>query len=86
MYERLPEGVLAELRSQNPVDPETGRRRFKHHQFLTENIGNPHLEKHLAKVIGLMQASDTWGEFKRMFRKVFKVQDEGQRVRGTVRI
>lgn len=86
VYERLPEGVLAELRSQNPVDPETGRRRFKHHQFLTENIGNPHLEKHLAKVIGLMQASDTWGEFKRMFRKVFKVQDEGQRVRGTVRI
>ncbi len=72
VYDRLPPGVAAELRNQNPIDPATKRRRFKHHQFLTEDIGNPHLEKHLSKVIGLMQASDTWGEFKRLFRRVFK--------------
>lgn len=72
VYERLPDGVLSDLKQNNPVDPETGRRRFKHHQFLTQDVGNPHLEKHLAKVVGLMQASDTWGEFKKMFRKVFK--------------
>lgn len=72
VYDRLPRGVVQELRSQNPVNPVTKRRRFKHHQFLTEDIGNPHLEKHVSKVIGLMQASDSWNEFKRMFRRVFK--------------
>ncbi|TXN78282.1 P63C domain-containing protein [Methylobacterium sp. WL8] len=87
VYERLPEGVLQQLRTQNPVDHETGKRKFKHHQFLTDEIGNPHLEKHLAKVIGLMQASDSWIEFKRLFKKVFKVEDgEAPRGRGTVRI
>jgi hypothetical protein len=72
IYDQLPQGVLSELQARNPMDSENGRRRFKHHQFLSENIGNPHLEKHLAKVVGLMQASDSWSEFKRMFRKVFK--------------
>lgn len=87
VYERLPTGVLEQLRTQNPVDLDTGKRKFKHHQFLTDQIGNPHLEKHLSKVIALMQASDTWGEFKRMFRRVFKT--EGEQVatgRGSVRI
>lgn len=87
VYERLPEGVLEELKSQNVINPSTGRRRFKHHQFLTEDIGNPHLEKHLSKVIGLMQASDGWNEFKRMFRKVFKTDnDPARKGRGTIRI
>jgi hypothetical protein len=87
VYERLPTGVLEQLRSQNPVDLETGKRKFKHHQFLTDQIGNPHLEKHLAKVIGLMQASDTWNDFKRMFRRVFKVEDDtAPSGRGSIRI
>lgn len=72
VYDRLPLGVVQELRAYNPVSPVTKRRRFKHHQLLTEDIGNPHLEKHVSKVIGLMQASDNWNEFKRLFRRVFK--------------
>lgn len=85
VYERLPEGVLTELQSQNPIEPDSKRRRFKHHQFLSDDIGNPHLEKHLAKVVGLMQASDTWDEFKKLFRKVFKpAASKGGR--GTVSI
>lgn len=72
VYDRLPDGVVDELRRQNPVDPITKRRRLKHHQLLTEDIGNPHLEKHVSKVIGLMEASESWGEFKRLFRRVFK--------------
>ena len=84
VYDRLPTGVAEELRAQNPIHPLTGRRRFKHHQFLTEDIGNPHLEKHVSKVIGLMQAAENWREFKRMFRRVFKpAQAAG---RGTVNI
>ena len=84
VYDRLPRGVVDELRSHNPVDPITKRRRFKHHQFLTEDIGNPHLEKHVSKVVGLMQASENWGEFKRMFRRVFKPTRASGR--GTVNI
>lgn len=86
VYERLPDGVLEQLRTQNPKDID-GKRKFKHHQFLTDDIGNPHLEKHLSKVVGLMQASDTWIEFKRMFKRVFKVpENEPARGRGSVRI
>jgi hypothetical protein len=48
VYDRLPLGVLDELRRKNPIVKD-GRREHKHHQFLTENIGNPHLEKHLAR-------------------------------------
>lgn len=85
VYEHLPDGVLVELRTNNPVDPDTGRRKFRHHQFLTQDVGNPHLEKHLSKVIALMQAADSWGEFKRMFRRVFKVTNSsGPKGRGSV--
>lgn len=86
VYERLPEGVLQELQNQNPVNPDTGRRRFKHHQLLTEDIGNPHLEKHLAKVIALMQASDQWDDFKKMFRRVFKGERNSRAGRGSISI
>lgn len=87
VYERLPEGVLSELKASNPIEPGTGRRRFKHHQFLTQDVGNPHLEKHLAKVIGLMQASDTWSEFKKMFRRVFKTDEAAVKIgRGSISI
>lgn len=86
VYDRLPQGVADELRAHNPIDPFTKRRRFKHHQFLTEDIGNPHLEKHVSKVIGLMQAAESWNEFKRMFRRVFKSDPSANKGRGTVRI
>jgi hypothetical protein len=84
VYERLPDGVLEQLRTQNPKDID-GKRKFKHHQFLTDEIGNPHLEKHLSKVVGLMQASDTWIEFKRMFKKPRAAVPAGLKVFGDVR-
>ncbi|MBA4220189.1 MAG: hypothetical protein C0458_05605 [Methylobacterium sp.] len=70
IYERLPEGVLEELKRKNPKD-DLGRRRLRHHQFLTEDVGHPHLEKQITKTITLMQASDNWAMFKRLFSKVF---------------
>jgi len=86
VYDRLPEGVLEELRSKNPVDTTTGRRKHKLFQYLSDDIGHPHLEKHLAKVIALMQAADSWPEFKKMFRRVFKVDDYARVGRASVRI
>ncbi len=70
VYEKLPPGVLDELRRKNPTD-ETGRRKHKHHQFLTMDVGNPHLEKHLAVVTTLMRISPNWRVFMSHFARAF---------------
>ena len=64
VYERLPSGVLDELRRKNPVVD--GRRKHAHHQYLSENIGNPHLERHIVAVTALMRAARTWPELEDM--------------------
>lgn len=64
VYERLPQGVIDELKRKNPVVT-NGRRRYKHHQFLTENIGHEHLGKHLAVVCALMRISTDFKMFVR---------------------
>ncbi len=77
VYERLPQGVLDELQRLNPtVKP--GRRRHKHHQFLTEDVGNPHLARQLVAVITLMRISDSWTGFMSHFTKAFPVQNSQQ--------
>ncbi len=75
VYEKLPQGVLIELRSKNPVTPK-GYRRYRHFQFLTGDIGNPHLEKQVVSVTTLMKASNNWATFNRLFNRVFGVQGE----------
>lgn len=71
IYDKLPQGVLDELKSKNPVLPKTRRRRHKHFQFLTEDVGNPHLKNQLVAVITLMRASAGWKQFKRNFARAF---------------
>lgn len=63
VYELLPEGVLTELREKNPIVEDKKYRAHKHHQFLTINVGNPNLEKHLSQLIVLMRISRDWQEF-----------------------
>jgi hypothetical protein len=70
VYQKLPPGVLEELRQKNPIVKD-GRRKHKHHQFLTEEVGNPHLEKHLASVTTLMRVSMNWSFFERLFDRAF---------------
>lgn len=76
VYEKLPPGVLDELREQNPAVG--GRRKYKHHQLLTEEVGNPHLEKHLVGVIALMRAADNWAGFERLLERVYPTPGETQ--------
>ncbi len=71
IYDRMPPGVKEKLQRTNPVDPATKRRRHRHHQFLTEDIGEPHLERQMAAVIALMRAAPTWAAFERMFARAF---------------
>lgn len=68
VYDRLPPGVKEELRAKNPnIRP--GYRRHKHFQFLTTDIGNPHLERLVAVATALMRVSSSWGRFTRLLER-----------------
>ena len=73
VYEKLPPGVLKELKGKNPVIKKGDSRYRKHKffQFLTEDIGHPHLQSHLAIVITLMKISPNWRSFERFFERAF---------------
>lgn len=71
VYDVLPESVLEELKKRNPVIQNKSYRRYRYHQFLTEETGIPHLDRHLASVITLMRISNNWEEFENLFEKVF---------------
>lgn len=64
VYKRLAPGVLAELKRVTPRD-EQGRHKHQLHRRLTEDLGHPRLREHVATVVGLMKAFDTWDDFKR---------------------
>lgn len=68
IYEELSVDVLEELKRKNPIN-EKGNRKYRHHQWLTENIGNSALEKQIVKITTLMQAAESWEEFERLFEK-----------------
>jgi hypothetical protein len=70
VYERLAPGILKELEARNPKD-EQGKRRGKHHQLLTDDVGHPALAQHLHAVTGFMRASATWDQFYRMMNRAF---------------
>lgn len=69
VYGRLPPPVLPELRTRNPSI--NGRRKHKHHSFLTEDTGIPHLDRQLASITTLMRASRTLEQFENMLFDAF---------------
>lgn len=71
VYDRLPEGVLPKLRELNPTDDESKRRKYKHHQFLSEQVGQPDLRDHILQILPLMKISKTWDAFKRHLDNAF---------------
>lgn len=71
VFAKLPEGVLPKLRKLNPVIPKTKRRRWKHHQFFSEDIGQPDLREHLIGLMTLQKAAANWREFDRMVERAF---------------
>ena len=72
VYERLPEGVLEKLRAVNPT--ENGRRKFKHHQWLTRNVGYRELRDQVRGVVLLLRISNNWDDFKRHFVRAYGVE------------
>lgn len=75
IYDRLGPGVLEELQKRNPSDGK-GRRRAKHFQWLTEDIGHPALAQHMYATIGFMRASDSWANFKLAFYRAYPKKGE----------
>ena len=71
VYDRLAPGVLEELQRINPRVPEKKRRRHKHHQWLTPDIGHPELRQHLWAVIALMRAAPSWHIFRQNLDRAF---------------
>jgi len=70
VYARLAPGILTELEQRNPIG-DKGRRKAKHFQFLTDDVGHPALAQHLHAIIGFMRASDTWDQMLRMVNRAF---------------
>ncbi|MDP9522409.1 P63C domain-containing protein [Pseudomonas putida] len=71
VYERLPSGVLDELRVRNPKKEGSGQRQWRHHQFLSEDIGQNDLRDHLLQIIMLMRISKDWSTFMAHFESAF---------------
>lgn len=70
VYERIAPGLLQELEKRNPKT-EAGHRKTKHHQWVTEDVGDPALTAHIHAVMGLMRASDSWEQFSRMMDRAY---------------
>jgi hypothetical protein len=68
VYKRLAPGVLQELQRITPKSA-GGRRKYRFHQRLTDEIGHPKLRDHLVAVITLMKAFDDWSYFKKALDK-----------------
>lgn len=71
VYERLAPDVLKNLREKNPVVD--GRRKHKHFQWLTGEVGHPKLLAHLEGTKMLMKVSSTWEEFLERMDKFYPV-------------
>lgn len=69
VYKRLPTSVMTEIRKRNPVVYADGGRKHRNHQFLTEDFGNPHLERQIVAVITIMRISRDWEEFTELFQR-----------------
>lgn len=71
VYDRLPVGVLPKLQELNPTDEQSKRRKYKHHQFLSTDVGQPDLRDHILQLLPLMRVSRSWDGFKRLLETAF---------------
>ena len=63
--------ILEILKEKDPIVSSGRGRKYKLHQFLSDNIGKPELRRHLASVSTLLRVSDNKGMFDRLFKKAF---------------
>lgn len=69
IYKQLPKGVLEELKEKTPKSS-SGNYTARFFQNLTQDIGHPALTAQIYKVIGIMNISSSWDDFKRNFNRM----------------
>ncbi|MHC5253206.1 P63C domain-containing protein [Listeria kieliensis] len=88
VYGIFPDDVMNEIKKRNPIK-ESARgtvfRGHKHFQHLTENIGIPQLDKHLAKLIGVMVLSENIHDFEKNFQKAFHTELDRKRLQDDIK-
>ena len=72
VYERLAPGILEELKRRMPLN-ESGNRKGKLTQLLTEEVGHPALQAHLSGIMALQRAAPDagWSQFHRMVERAY---------------
>lgn len=76
VYQRIGPMVLSGLQERNPTN-EKGNRRYKHHQFLTPDVGAPTLKKHIDSLHTLAVASGhNWLLFKKLVNRVHPLKEQ----------
>lgn len=70
VYDQLPPGVADGLKNKTPPD-ENWQRKDRLHQWLSEEIGQPHLEKQVAVATNIMKVCDDKDEFMTKFERAF---------------
>lgn len=68
VYDRLAPGIRKKLKDLNPKT-EKGHRKYKNHQFLTDDHGVPELKEHITKTMVLMDAASNSRDFERLLNK-----------------
>lgn len=74
VYDRLAPGLLEELQEKNPVV--NGKRKHKHFQFLTDEIGEPRLLEHFGGLIALGRVATSWRKFRDMVERAYPKSGE----------
>lgn len=86
VYGYLPPGSLAKLNELNPIIGRNSRRRRKHHQHLTKNIGEPAVDRHLASVTTLMSVSSNKQHFHELMKVAFPRPGEQMAFGATIQL
>lgn len=74
IYSVLPHGVLEALLNVTPRN-DKGRLKYRLHQHLTKEQGLEHLNKQIVSTVTLMNVSDNWREFDRLWNRKFGQQE-----------
>jgi len=72
VYSRLAPGVLDELQRKNPPN-EAGNRKYRHHQWLTREVGHPALSRRLYELIGMARpySPGEWDKYYHLIQRIF---------------
>ncbi|KDE64623.1 hypothetical protein FUSO4_07705, partial [Fusobacterium necrophorum DJ-1] len=75
VYDLFPKKVMEIIKRENPKTI-SNNHLYRHHQFLSVDIGIPELDRHISKLLGVMALSDDVEDFEKKFKKAFAIELE----------